>query len=89
MEKAAPVTTLCGQLAALETQTFHVKRREKQKAAKVFHGNDLVTTAAAPGENASLLPRLLARPAPGDYNWPIQKSDAARAAMTAALPESG
>lgn len=30
MGKAAPVTTLCGQLAALKTQTFRVKAEEKK-----------------------------------------------------------
>lgn len=29
MGKAAPVTTLCGQLAALKTQTFRVKAEKK------------------------------------------------------------
>lgn len=40
MEKAAPVTTLCGQLAALKTQTFHVESgvEEEKKEQKSFTG---------------------------------------------------
>lgn len=47
MEKAAPVTTLCGQLAALKTQTLHVKPREgENEGPKSFPGT--VKTVAAP-----------------------------------------
>lgn len=41
MENAAPVTTLCGQLAALKTQTFHVEsgvEEEEKKEQKSFTG---------------------------------------------------
>lgn len=48
MEDAAPVTTLCGQLAALKTQTLHVKPGQRENdEPKPFTGT--VKTVARVG----------------------------------------
>lgn len=58
MGKTAPVTTLCGQLAALKTQTFHVKAGKKKKGD--IHMSNLVNRVAARRENTCVLPKSVA-----------------------------
>lgn len=56
MGKAAPVTTPRRQLAALKTQTFHVKAKEEKKS--VFLRDNLVNTRSAWRGNTCVLPNF-------------------------------
>lgn len=86
MENAAPLTTLCGQLAALKTQPLHVRVKKKSKSLSQEQSSKHVR---ARRENTCVLAELLARRAPGPYLAEWKHGGAGRAAMTAARPESG
>lgn len=70
--KAAPVTTLCGQLAALKTQPFCVKAEREEKKVKTKTGGRVSLSqeqsskhgAFAQREDTCVLPNFLARMGP-------------------------